>query len=439
MGYNRAAQIVAVSPRFFSAGPSSGRRWGIVSLLFGASLINYLDRASLSLALPVIGVDLHLGPTEKGLLLSAFFWSYAFMQVPIGLCLDRYSIRWVYAGMFALWSLACGLTGFVGSLSAFLGLRVLLGIGESVYYPGGTKSVYLLFAAKDRGLPSGLFNSGTRIGFAVGGMVVPLLIVAFGWRVMFMVLGFASLVWLIPWLVVVPPQRQWGVAPVQRTPLCLPTLNRNLLGICLGFFCFDYFLYLLLTWLPDYLVQARHLTIVRAGIYSALPFLAFGATEVIGGGIADRLIRHGWPETRARKTVVTAGFLSGLLLIPALFVESGEVAIALIVGACFVGLSTGNSVAVVQACAPPDEIAAWSGAQNFAGNLGGILAPLLTGILISRTGSYLPGFILAAVLLVIGIIPYWLIVGELQFARPAGRTEARPTVLQGDSEHSRRS
>jgi MFS transporter, ACS family, D-galactonate transporter len=384
-----------------------------VSLLFAASLINYLDRASLSLALPVIGVDLHLDPTGKGLLLSAFFWSYAFMQVPAGLCMDRFPIRWFYAGMFALWSLACGFTGFVGSLATFLALRVLLGVGESVYFPGGTKTVYLLFPPKARGLPSGLFNSGTRLGFAVGGVVVPPLIVAFGWRAMFMIVGFGSLVWLLPWLYVVPGRIHSDAAAAPTTTVRLPTFNRNLLGICLGFFCFDYFLYLLLTWLPDYLVQARHLTMMRAGIYSALPFLAFGVSEVLGGGIADRLMRRGWTETRARKTVVTVGFLSGLLLIPAVFVSSGEAAIALIIGACFVGLSTGNSIAIVQACAPAKEIAAWSGMQNLAGNLGGIVAPLLTGILISRTGSYVPGFILAALLVVAGILPYWLILGEL--------------------------
>jgi MFS transporter, ACS family, D-galactonate transporter len=405
---------VIAPARVSAADPASRRRWAVVSLLFAASLINYLDRATLSLALPVIGVDLHLDPTGKGLLLSAFFWSYAFMQVPAGLCVDRFPIRWFYAAMFTLWSLACGLTGFVGSLATFLALRVLLGIGESVYFPGGTKVVYLLFPPKARGLPSGLFNSGTRLGFAVGGVVVPPLIVAFGWRAMFAIVGFGSLVWLLPWLYVVPGRIHSDAAVAPTTTVRLPTFNRNLLGICLGFFCFDYFLYLLLTWLPDYLVQARHLTMMRAGVYSALPFLAFGVSEVLGGGIADRLMRRGWTETRARKTVVTVGLLAGLLLIPAVFVSSGETAIAFIIGACFVGLSTGNSIAIVQACAPAKEIAAWSGMQNLAGNLGGIVAPLLTGILISRTGSYVPGFILAAVLVVAGILPYWFVLGDLE-------------------------
>ena len=128
------------------------RRWAVVALLFIASMVNYLDRASLSLALPSISSELGLDATHKGLLLSAFFWSYALLQIPIGLCLDRFPIRWLYAGMFALWSLACGLTGFAGTLIVFIGLRIVLGIGESIYFPGGAKTVSLLFSPKDRGL-----------------------------------------------------------------------------------------------------------------------------------------------------------------------------------------------------------------------------------------------------------------------------------------------
>ena len=147
---------------------SNARRWTIVGLLFAASLINYLDRATLALALPAISQDLALGPTLKGILLSAFFWSYAVMQVPVGWCADRFNLRWLYAGMFALWSVACGLTGVASSLSALIGLRMLLGVGESIYLAGGTKSVAAFFPPEERGLPSGLFDSGSRAGLALG-------------------------------------------------------------------------------------------------------------------------------------------------------------------------------------------------------------------------------------------------------------------------------
>jgi ACS family D-galactonate transporter-like MFS transporter len=401
--------------------PADRTRWAVVALLFAASMINYLDRASLSLALPTISAELGLDPTRKGLLLSAFFWSYALLQVPIGLCLDRFPIRWLYAGMFALWSLACGLTGFAGSLGVFVALRVVLGIGESIYFPGGVKTVSLLFAPKDRGLPNGLFDSGTRFGLVAGGVLLPWLIVGFGWRAMFKALGFGSLLWLIPWLLVVPSRlAPPSMAGAPRSGFRLPAFNRNLLGICLGFFCFDYFVYLLLTWLPDYLVEVRRLTIMKAGVYSAMPYVIFGSCQALGGWIGDRLVGHGWDETRTRKGIVTAGFLSGLLLIPAVRVGNADFAIALIMGASFVGLAVGNLTAIVQSCAPPGEVGVWTGMENFLGNIAGVLAPVVTGLLISRTGSYMPGFTLAALVLVAGLVPYWLVVGQLKAARPEG-------------------
>jgi nitrate/nitrite transporter NarK len=195
------------------------------------------------------------------------------------------------------------------------------------------------------------------------------------------------------------------------------TFNRNLLGICLGFFCFDYYWYLFVTWLPDYLVTVRHLTILRAGLYAALPYFVFGVSEPIGGWIADRLIRFGWDETRTRKGMVTIAFLTGLLLIPASRVESANAAIALVVGASLVGLSIGNLLVILQTCAPPEQVGVWTGMQNFAGNIGGILAPLVTGLLIRETGSYAPAFALAAGVLVTGLLAYWFIVGQLKPAR----------------------
>src|SRR5262245_7745326 len=124
----------------------NSRRWTIVGLLFTASLINYFDRATISFALPLISKTLNLGPEAKGILLSAFFWSYALMQVPMGFFADRVNLRWFYAGAFILWSVAQGLTGFAGTLGALVGLRMLLGIGEAIYLPGGTRIVSLLFS-----------------------------------------------------------------------------------------------------------------------------------------------------------------------------------------------------------------------------------------------------------------------------------------------------
>ena len=190
--------------------------------------------------------------------------------------------------------------------------------------------------------------------------------------------------------------------------------NRNLIGICVGFFCFDYYWYFLVNWLPDYLVTSRGLTILRAGIYATQPYLVFGVSEPIGGWIADRLVSAGWNETRARKGIVTVAFLTGLLLIPAARVNSPGAAVALIIGGCLVGLSTGNLLVILQSCSPPAEVGLWTGVYNFVGNVAGIVSPLITGLLIQKTGSYTPPFVLAAALIAVGPLAFWFIVGELK-------------------------
>ena len=406
--------------RAFGAGLlpiSNSRRWTLIGLLFVASFINYLDRATISVALPLISVDLHLGPETKGLVLSAFFWSYALMQIPVGWCADRWNLRWLYAGLFALWSLACGFTGFAGSLLVLILLRIMLGIGESIYLPGGTKIVSLLFPSADRGLPSGLFDSGTRLGLAVGAPLIAALIAFFGWRNMFGLVGFTAILWVVPWLLAAPRNLQ-SVPSVPAGGALPPSrrihFNRNLFGMCLGFFCFDYYWYLYVTWIPDYLVTVRHLTLVRAGFYAALPYFVFGACQPLGGWVADALIRRGWNETRTRKTMLGAAFLCGLMLIPAARAGSPLSALAFLVGGSFVGLANGNMFAILQSCAPPNEVGIWTGFENFAGNIGGVLAPVVTGFLIARTGAYLPAFALATGILVAGIFAYGFIVGELK-------------------------
>jgi len=398
---------------------SNRRRWLIVGLLFVASSINYLDRATISFALPLISRDFQLTSHGKGLLLSSFFWSYALMQIPIGWSADRFNLRWLYAGAFTIWSLAQGLTGLASSLAALLVFRILLGVGESIYLPGGTKIVSLLFAPRERGLPSGLFDFGTRTGLVLEGILIPYLLVHLGWRRTFALLGFAALVWIAPWFWFFPRRmltpKTHGMSPdLAPSSVARSLLNRNLLGICLGFFCFDYYWYVLVTWLPDYLVTIRRLSIVQAGLYASLVFFTFGVTEPVGGWIADNLITRGWDETATRKGIVTLAFATGLFLIAAMRTAHIGIAIWLLLGASLVGLATGNLHAILQSCAPTGAVGIWTGAENFAGNLAGIVAPLAVGALITRFGSYAPGFELASIVLFAGVLAYWFVVGDLR-------------------------
>ncbi len=408
-----------------AAAVSNARRWMIIALLFVSCFINYVHRAAVSVALPMISLELKMGPLQKGWLLYSFFASYALMGIPTGRMVDRFNLRWLVAGMFSLWCLSCGLMGFAGSLATLIALRISLGIGESVYFPSGNKIVSLLFAPADRGLPSGLFDCGTRFGLAAGAPLVAWMISRWGWRWMTVIIGFAALLWVLPWVSTFPakiPVAQPASPPDSARPLPAKRgflFNRNLFGLCLGFFCYGYFFYLMVTWLPDYLMQVRHLPVLKAGFYAALPFLVFAVSQPLGGQIADHLVHRGWNETLTHKGLLSVSFAMGLLLIPAIWVNHASTALFFLCGASLVGIATANIMVMLQLCSPPNEIGSWAGIQSFAGNLGGISA-LVTGFLIGRTGSYLPGFVLGPVILVAGLLAYWFIVGEL---RPPQATE----------------
>jgi MFS family permease len=401
---------------------SNTRRWTIVWLLFAASLINYFDRQTLAFALPLLAKDFQLNAAQQGLVVSAFFWTYTYLQIPIGLCADRFNLRWLYAGAFVIWSIAQGLTGFAGSLVMLIGCRMLLGIGESIYLVGGTKVVSLFFPLSQRGLPCGLFDAGTRTGLVLEGLTIGWLLQTFGWRTTFNIVGFAALIWLVPWFLATPAQMrdpsansEPGRSRVTWNEFLALLRSRDLLGVLLGFFCFDWYWYFLITWLPSYFVNVRHVTILEAGIRASLPFAVFGICQPLGGWIADHLIRRGWDPARARKVIISVAFLSGLLIIPAAYTTGKDAALLLIMGGCLVGLSAANQLVLLQGCTPPKEIGLAVGVYNFVGNMAGIVQPLVTGLVIKLSGgSYTLAFVLAAVMLAASTLSYWFVVGEMK-------------------------
>ena len=188
--------------------------------------------------------------------------------------------------------------------------------------------------------------------------------------------------------------------------------SRDLLGVLLGFFCFDYYWYFLIMWLPSYFVNVRHVTILEAGVRASLPCLVLGICQPLGGWIADRLIRRGWDPTRARQIIISVSFLSGLLIIPAAYATSKDLALLLIAGGCLVGLSAANQLVLLQACTPPKEVGLAVGVYNCVGNLAGIVQPLVTGLVIKLSGgSYTLAFVLAAGMLAASTLSYWFLVG----------------------------
>jgi MFS family permease len=384
-------------------------RWTLVALISTASFINYLDRGSLAVALPVISKDLGLDPIHQGAALSAFFWTYTAMQIPMGRIVDRYDIKIVYAVSFTLWSLAAAATGLATGLWTLIACRVLLGIGEAVYLPGGLKVVSLHFRSEETAWPAGLFDLGTKVGLAVGTAIDVWLLVRFGWRSLFFRTGLAGLLWLIPWLLFYPSS-QGKAAATPRIDWRVLLRSRALLGICIGFFCWDYFWYFLISWLPTYLNTVRHMSMPNIALFGGLPFLIFAAAEAIGGWTAGRMIRAGYGLTAVSKGFATATFVVGLLIIPAAIVESSTASIALLLAASLAGIGCGSLISFPKFFGPKEDVALWVGIMNTAGNLAGVLAPLVTGVVVQKTGSYVPAFLTVSLVLVVGIVAYtWIV------------------------------
>jgi MFS transporter, ACS family, D-galactonate transporter len=393
---------------------TSSSRWTFVALLGAATFINYLDRGSLAVALPMISKDLGLGPREKGLALSAFFWTYTAMQIPVGRFVDRHNIKYAYAAMFALWSLAAAATGLVTSLGALLVCRVLLGIGESVYLPGGLKIVSLHFRSAESAWPAGLFDLGAKLGLAVGTAVDVWLLLRYGWRSLFFRTGLFGLLWLVPWLWLYPSHDRHAATESARLDWRAMLKDRALVGMSVGFFCWDYFWYFFISWLPSYLYDVRGVQLPQLAVFGSAPFLIFAATEGLGGWGAGWLMRRGADLSVVTKGFIITGFAFGLLIIPAALVRSPALSIAFLLGAAVSGLACANLLAIPKISGPPDQVALWAGVQNCVGNIGGILAPAVTGIAIAQTGSYVPAFLIVSVVLVAGMFAYGLVLPRLR-------------------------
>jgi len=388
----------------------------VVALLTAAAFINYIDRGNLATAGPLIRDQLSLSNAQLGVLLSAFFWSYAPGQLPAGWLAERFDARLVLACGLALWGTATALAGFAPDFAMLLVLRVMLGIGESVMYPSSFKILACEAHEGQRGRANGWMAAGQLSGPAFGTLAGGLLMAWFGWRVVFVVFGCASLLWLWPWLRTPRPPVTQAFAGTPGSPSIVTILHRReLWGSCLGYFCQAYTLYLVLSWLPVFLVKARGFSMTEMAQIGAAVYALSAITSVLTGWVMDRWLAAGAGSNRVRKTAVLSGFAAAAVCMVACAL-AGPLEALLAIAGCGVslGILTPACWATVQTFAGPEATGRWYGVQNFIGNLAGITAPVLTGVLVDRTGDFSAGFLIAAVLAVVGMIAYGLIIGRIE-------------------------
>ena len=394
-------------------------RWILVVLLFFGLGINMIHRTSLSIAGPAILRAFSLNTAQMGWLLSAFFWPYAVLQIPAGWLVDRLGARKLYSVSFAIWSVACALMAAATGFWSLLVVRVVLGIGQAAIFPASIHVIASSFTDKQRATAVALFSTGSRFGLIVLPVTGAWLISNWGWRVFFLVVGLVPMIWLLAWhkfFVRFPEQTSLNnSSAVVRTtskqdssPSMLGLLrNRNVWGICLGYFAYDYVWYLYIAWLPGYLMLERGYALAQTGVYAALPMAAMSIVIPSAGFASDWLVRRGYPEIAVRKSFLCLGLLLACAMVPAGLAADAFVSVLWLTFALAgLGLAAPNTWALTMKVSPPDSVGMLSGVQNFAGNIGGVLAPLITGYIAHITGSFALALGFASVVSFCGVLAY---------------------------------
>jgi MFS family permease len=397
------------------------RQWAILGLLCLAMIIAYFDRVNLSvvLVLKEFKYFFQLTDHDRGSLNSAFFLTYAFLQIPSGWFVDRYGVKHPLAAAFFFWSIFSAATAMTRSVGQLFTLRLALGASEAVVTPAGMGWIRFNYPEDQRGLAVGLYMAAAKVGPALGAPIAAWLVIASGWRNMFLILGLGSLVWLIPWLTIVKDDFH-ARAKSEATKKAAPAIHFGrvlaspvIWGTVIGTFSYQYFVYFCMTWMPAYFVERRNLSLDSMGLYTMFSFLGMAAVATLAGWVADRMIGRGGDPIWVRKAFTIGGLLLASTEIIGAFSHSSSVALFFAVFSLSgLGLATANYWALTQTLIPGAAVGRIIGVQNCAASLSGIVAPFLTGWLKEATGSYEAPMMAVVLFLIMGVAAYVFLVRQ---------------------------
>jgi sugar phosphate permease len=417
-----------------ASAPSSKGRWYVLLLISVMYLITYLDRVNISTAAPVISKEFGFDKVTMGVIFSAFVWAYALFQVPGGWLSDRFGPRGVLTGVVTYWSVMTAATAAAFSGASFIIVRFLFGVGEAGAFPGATRAMQLWYPRRERGLVQGITHSASRLGAAIAPGIVVLIMSNFGWRPVFYVCGTVGLIWSLWWFLTyrnLPeehslvnkaeleiirgrgPGGEINPPPIEKqtnVPWRTLVSSGNMWAIMIAYFTYVYCLWIFLSWLPSYLIEFRHFTLIKVGLFASLPLLAGVVGDTVGGVATDWLLKVSGSAKIGRRVVAIVGLLGcAVCIVPAALTDNAYAAVyCLTASLFFLEFTIGPSWAV-----PMDTGGKYSGTvsgmMNMAGNFGGAISPIVFGALV-QVGSWQAPFIVAAVLLVIGsaVWAFWL-------------------------------
>lgn len=412
-------------------------RVGIGIMLFITVVINYMDRSNLSIAMPAIADELDLSKAQQGLLLSAFGWTYAALQIPGGWLVDRVPPRVLYPVCLILWSVATVFMGIIGGFVALIILRMLVGTFEAPAYPINNRVATAWFPERERATAIGFYTSGQFIGLALLTPILSWLQAVTSWHWVFVATGLIGIGWGVLWyllyrepkqsrandaeialieegggLVDLAERRTERVA-ITRADVATVLGSRKLWGIYLGQFCLTSTLWFFLTWFPTYLVEYRDMDYIKSGFLASLPFIAALVGVLFSGVFSDFLLRRGLSLGVARKGPIIAGLLLTTAMLGANYTDSTTLVIVFLSIAFFGNGLASITWSLVSALAPTRLIGLTGGMFNFIGNLSSIATPIVIGLIVTDA-SFAPGFLYMTVITALGIASYVLLVGRVE-------------------------
>ncbi|TKC86342.1 MFS transporter [Trinickia terrae] len=416
--------------------PRSKVRWLVAGLMWAAIAINYIDRTVLSAAAPHIQSEFGLGAMEMGIVMSAFFWSYALLQLPAGMLADRFGQKKVLGFSVFWWSAATAVTGFATGFKSLVALRVALGAGEAGAYPSNAGITSKWFPRQERATVAGIFDSGSKLGGAIAMPLIAFLLAIFDWRITFAITGLLGIAWFAVWQFTFTDSpaahkrvnaaelahiREGQAARLHDDDSAPPPwrkllAHRNIWAMCIGFFMINYNSYFFITWLPTYLVKARGLSMMEMGIMASLPLLASIVVEIFAGWASDRVHHSGKLSlTATRKLFLVIGLVMASSIGLAAFAHSAAMAVVLL---CIA--KSGTTVAASQVWALPSDVAPRNavsmvaGVQNTVSNIGGVVGPIVTGAIVGATGSFIPALVFSSALIGLAILNYLFLLGKVE-------------------------
>lgn len=397
-------------------------RWGFVVLLVVGAIVNYLDRSNLSIANTTIAEEFDLSQTQMGFLLSAFLWPYALANLPAGWLVDKFGPKKMFAWASGAWSVVTIICGFLNTYSMFYAMRVVLGVAESPFFTSGLKATQTWFSKEERGVPVSIINTGSQIANAIAPPLLTILMLTMSWRGMFIVIGVFGLLVMAVWLKVYRNPTAAEVEIIKGKNDTEQAISQNIKQaswgdllkqrmtwfMILGNFGIMFTIWVYLTWLPSYLEKEQGFTLKQMGWIASIPFFCGIIGVLLGGIISDYAIRKGLKPITARKIPIVGGaVIAAVAVAPIAYIDNTVVSIVLLsVGYFASQLPSGVIWTLAADVAPSHQVGSLGAIQNFGGFLGAALAPIVTGIILDKTGSFGNVFILGAGLLILGAISY---------------------------------